>query len=321
MDRNLALELIRATEAAALAAARWMGKGNGQAADSAAITAMHRALNSIHLKGTIVIGEGDSGVAEKLFAGETIGDASFEGAETVDLAVDALESTQSVAFGRTNSLSISVAAEKGGFFLPPTLYMYKIAVGRAAAGVIDLNLPIERNLQQVAEAKGYAISDLTVVILDRERHRGLIEVVRRTGARIHLIPDGDIAASIAAATEGTGIDLVVGTGGATAGVLTAGALRCMGGQLLARLAPAGREEQDAARAAGFSDISRVMTARDLVKGDNVMFAATGVTDGDLLNGVRYRSDGATTHSLVLRSRSGTRRLIVTEHYFDQSPDY
>lgn len=321
MDRNLALELIRATEAAALAAAWWMGKGNASAADTAAIAAMHRALNSIQFDGTVVIGEGDRGAAALLFTGESVGKTKPASSEPVDLALDALESTQSVAFGRTNSLSISVAAEKGGFFLPPTLYMDKIAVGRAAAHAIDLQVPIEENLRRVAHAKGYSVTDLTVVILDRQRHRDLIEVVRRTGARIHLIPDGDIAASIAAATEGTGIDVVVGTGGALAGVLTAGALRCMGGQLLARLAPTSDEETESIRRAGITDVSRVFTASDLVGGDNIMFAATGVTDGDLLNGVRYRADGATTHSLVMRSRSGTRRMIITEHFFDEQPDY
>lgn len=321
MDRNLALELIRATEAAALAGARWLGKGNALAADLAAVAAMHRALNSITFEGTVVIGEGDRGAAKQLFAGEIVGRASNAHTDRVDLALDALESTQSVAFGRTNALSVSVVAEKGGFFLPPTLYMDKIAVGRVGADAIDMMLPIEENLYRVAQAKGYRLSDLTVVLLDRQRHRELIEVVKRTGARLHLIPDGDIAASIAAATEGTGIDLVIGTGGALAGVLTAGALRCMGGQVMARLAPTTREEAEAARRAGFSNTAQVFTARDLVGGENVMFAATGVTDGDLLNGVRFRPDGATTHSLVMRSRSGTRRLIVTEHYFDQMPSY
>ncbi|MBD3402709.1 class II fructose-bisphosphatase [candidate division GN15 bacterium] len=321
MDRNLALELIRVTEAAALAAARWMGKGNASAADTAAIAAMHHNLTSIHFQGTVVLGEGDPEHAPALFAGEKIGDSTGAVTDKVDLALDALESTRSVAFGRLNAMSIAVAADPDSFFVPPTLYMEKIAVGAAAADVVDLNAPIEENLSQIARVKGYSISDLTVAILDRERHHELIEVVRRTGARIHLIPDGDVAASIAAAMEGTGIDLVVGSGGAVPGVLAAGALRCIGGQLLARLAPTTSDEAEAARKAGLADINHVYTARDLVRGDNIMFAATGVTDGDMLNGVRYRPDGATTHSLVMRSRTGTRRMIVTEHYFDEGPDY
>ena len=313
--------MIRVTEAAALAAARWMGKGDSSAADRAAIGAMRTALNAIPFDGTVFIGEGDREHGADLFTGETVGGEAPSDSPVFDLALDALECTRSVAFGRPNAMAVVGLAPRGSFFNPPTMYMEKLAVGPQAAHAVGLNLSIEENLHRVAEAKGYAIHDLTVVILDRERHGELIEDVRKTGARIHLIPDGDIAASIAAALPGSGIDLVVGIGGSTAGVLTAAGLRCVGGQLLARLAPTDQHELTQARMVGPVDLKKIYTAEDLVSGTNVMFAATGVTDGDMLNGVRYRADGATTHSLVMRSASRTRRFIVTEHYFEDNPDY
>lgn len=313
--------MIRVTEAAALAAARWMGKGDAAAADQAAIAAMHAALQTIPFDGTVFIGEGDRAYSPALFAGEAIGAEAPPQAIPFDLTLDALECTRSVAFGRANAMAVIGVAPRGSFFHPPTMYLEKIAVGPQAAEAVSLNLSIEENLHRVAEAKGYAINDLTVVILDRERHGELIEDVRRTGARIHLISDGDIAASIAAALPGSGIDMVVGIGGATAGVLTAAGLRCAGGQLLARLAPTDQHEVSQARTVGPVDLKKVYTAEDLVSGPNVMFAATGVTDGDMLNGVRYRADGASTHSLVMRSATRTRRFVVTEHYFEENPDY
>lgn len=313
--------MIRVTEAAALAAARWMGKGDAGRADQAAIAATHSALNAIAFDGQVFIGEGDQHLAPILFTGQSVGQPANTGATPFDLALDPLECARSVAFGRTNAMALVALAPRGSFAIPPTMYLEKLAVGPEAAEAVSLDLSIRENLERVADVKGYAVSDLTVVILDRERHAELIEDVRRTGARIHLIPDGDIAASIAAALPGSGIDLVVGTGGTSAGVLAAAGLRCVGGQLLARLAPTDDNESALARRAGYNDLQRIFTASDLVCSDNVMFAATGVTDGDLLNGVRFRSDGATTHSLVLRSASRTRRFIVTEHYFDENPDY
>ena len=313
--------MIRVTEAAALAAARWMGKGDAARADHAAIAATHTALNAIPFNGQVFLGEGDQHLAPILFAGQSVGHPTASDAIPFDLALDSLECSRSVAFGRTNAMAIVALAPRGSFFTPPTMYMEKLAVGPEAAEAVSLDLSTKDNLLRVAEAKGCSVSDLTVVILDRERHAGLIEDVRKTGARIHLIPDGDIAASIAAALSGSGIDMVVGTGGASAGILAAAGLRCVGGQLLARLAPTDDQESAQARRAGYNDLQRIFTARDLVSSENIMLAATGVTDGDLLNGVRFRPDGATTHSLVLRSASRTRRYIVTEHYFDENPDY
>ncbi len=318
MDRNLALEMVRVTEASALAAARWMGKGDPVSADQAAVDAMHLTLNSQSIDGRIALGMGESGAVPKLYTGEEIGAG---GPNHIELAIDPLECTKSVAYGRSNAMAVVAMAPPGEFFSPPSQYMEKLAVGPQAAGVIDLSLSIEENLSRIAKAKGYAIADLTVVILDRERHADMIARIRKLGARIHLIPDGDVAAAIAAATPGTGIDVLVGTGGSSEGVLAAAALRCIGGEIQTRLAPSDRQETDELRRTGYGNLSRVYRAADLVRGDNVMFVATGVTDGDLLNGVNYRADGATTHSLVLRSKTKTKRFIVTEHYFEDNPLY
>ena len=318
MDRNLALEIVRATEAAALAAARWMGKGNAVSADQVAVEAMQVTLNDIQFAGTVVVGDCNSGSSDLLLAGEQVGTATESECE---LAIDALECTRSVAFGRSNAMSAVATADLGGFFRPPGGYMEKLAVGPDAAGVIDLDRSVEENLNSIARIKGYALSDLTVVVLDRERHTGLIQEIRQTGARIHLIPDGDVAAAIATATPGSGIDVLMGTGSSTAGILAAAALRCIGGELLARLAPMDQNEMAQLRELGYADLKRVYRTADLARGSNVMFAATGVTDGDVLNGVCYRGDGATTHSMVMRSKSRTRRFIVTEHFFDESPVY
>ncbi len=318
MDRNLALEMIRVTEASALAAAGWMGRGDASAATRAATDAMHETLNSIPFTGRIAIGEGEVGSVKHLYSGEMVG---VGGPTQYNLVLDPLECTRSVAFGRSNAMSVVAMAPEDCFYVPPTQYLEKLAVGPEAAHCIDLDLSIEDNLKCIAGAKNYSISDLTVVILDRERHSRLIERVRDTGARIHLIPDGDVAAAIAAATPGTGVDVLMGTGGAAAGVLAAAALRCLGGELLSRLAPFDQDETERAAKHGVQDIKTVFRAVDLVRGDDIMFAATGVTDGDLLNGVAYRADGATTHSLVVRSKSRTRRYIVTEHFFDDSPEY
>lgn len=318
MDRNLALEMVRATEAAALTAARWMGKGDARGADEAAAIAMRDALNSIAFRGTVVIGRGDQQSVSSLYDGEKVGAG---GSDSVDIVLDPLECNKSVAFGRINALAVVALAPRGDFQIPPIQYVEKIAVGPDAVAAINLALPIEENLERIAAAKNFSVSDLTVVMLDRERHQELIDRIRKSGARLHLIPDGDISAAIAASLPGTGIDVLAGTGGAIAGVLTAAALRCVGGELHTRFAPRNDHEQHLLRDSGLGPANRIYRAIDLVRGDNVMFAATGVTDGDMLNGVRYRADGATTHSVVMRLSSRTRRYIVTEHYFSDNPRY
>ncbi len=318
MDRNFALELVRVTEAAALAASRWMGKGDAIAADQAAIDAMHKAFGWIEFSGSIALGEGEPGTVPHLYTGEIVGAG---GGNDYDLALDALECTRSVAFGRSNALAIVTIAPRGSFHLPPSQYLNKLAVGPAAAQAIDINRSIEENLYRVAEALHYSVADLTVVILDRERHAGLITEVRRVGARIHLIPDGDVAAAIATAIPGSGVDILMGTGSSAAGLLAAGALRCLGGEIQCHLAPTDENERSHLRQAGYTDLARVYRTHDLAGSDNVMFAATGITDGDVLNGVCYRPDGATTHSLVIRSRTRTRRFIIAEHCFEDHPTY
>lgn len=318
MDRNLALEMVRVTEAAALAAARWMGKGDAVAADKAAVSAMRTTLNSIPFAGRITFGEGSEASVEELYDGEEVGAG---GPNDIELVIDALECTRSVAFGRTNAMSVVASAPKGSFYCPPSRYVEKLAVGPEASGVLGLDRSVQENLERLAEAKMYRVSDLTVVILDRERHAELIDQVRKSGARIHLIPDGDVAAAIAAATPGTGIDVLMGTGSSGAGVLAAAALRCIGGEIQTRLAPTDQHEADQLRNREHVDLKRIYLTADLARGDNIMFAATGVTDGDLLNGVLYRTNGASTHSMVLRSKTGTRRLIVTDHFFEEKPIY
>ena len=314
MNRNLGLELIRATEAAALAAAHWMGKGDALSADQAAVNAMHKALSAIEFSGTVALGEGEPAVVRQLHHGERVG---ADGPGEYDLALDALECTRSVAFGRSNAMAVIALAPHNHFRVPLTQYLDKLAVGPAAAGVIDLKELATENLRRIARAKECEVRDLTVVMLDRERHRQLIEEVRAAGAKIHLIPDGDVAAAIAAATTGSGIDVLMGIGGSSAGVLAAAALRCLGGEIQTRPVPFDRREKEQLRERGFDDLNRIYTAADLVQGDDVMFAATGITDGDVLNGVRFRPGGAATHSLVTRSRTRTRRYIVTEHFFDE----
>jgi fructose-1,6-bisphosphatase II len=306
------------TEAAALAAAHWVGKGDAAAADKAAINTAHSILNDIPFSGRLAVGEGARDTADRLFEGEIVGQGGPTSVEPIELAVDSLECTRSVAFGRINALSVVASSLDGGFFSPPTMYLQKMAVGADSVEALDFSLSVADNLHRVAEAKGYVIHDLTVVILDRERHSDLIKEVRRTGARIHLIPDGDLSACLAAAMEGTGIDMVVGTGASATGVLSAAAMRCLGGELLVKLAPTSREEADAVRQLGIHDLDRVYGCRDLVHGADVTFTATGVTDGDMLNGVRYRTDRATTHSIVLRSHTQSRRHIKTEHFIEDS---
>ena len=309
-DRNLAMELVRVTEAAALAAARWMGRGDKEAADQAAVDAMRMMLGTVQMDGVVVIGEGEKDNAPMLFNGEKIG--SGDGAP-VDVAVDPLEGTRLTALGMPNAISVIGVAERGTMFDPgPVFYMEKIATGEAGADVIDLDAPIADNLQKVAKAKKTDVSDLTVVILDRERHEQIVKEVREAGARIHFITDGDVAGAISAAKEGTGIDLLLGIGGTPEGVIAACAIKCLGGAIQGRLWPRNEEERDAALAAGY-DLDRVLETNDLVSGDDVFFAATGVTDGDLVNGVRYREGAAITQSIVMRTRSGTVRQIDALH--------
>ncbi|MBI4363811.1 MAG: class II fructose-bisphosphatase [Candidatus Latescibacteria bacterium] len=315
MDRNLGLDLVRVTEAAALACARWMGRGDKMAADQAAVTAMRGAFDQIDIKGTVVIGEGERDEAPMLYIGEPVG--SGKGPE-VDIALDPLECTNSVAYGRPNALSVIALAPRGHFLHAPDTYMEKIAVGPGAVKAIDLNRTEEENLESVAAAKGYQLEDLTVVVLDRPRHEDLIRRIRRTGARIHLIPDGDVSAAIATAIDSTGVDLLLGVGGAPEGVLAAAALRCLGGAFQGRLRFRNDEERSRAKTMGIADSDRVYRDTDLARGDHIVFATTGVTDGDLLHGVRFFAHGADTHSLVMRLQTGTVRTIRTHHRFDHA---
>ncbi len=315
MDRNLALELVRVTEAAALACSRWVGKGNKIAADEAATNAMRRALGSMDINGTVVIGEGEMDEAPMLYIGEKVGNST---SQEVDIAVDPLEGTNICAKGMNGAIATIAIAPRGGFLHAPDMYMEKIATGPAAKGVIDINASPTENLTRIAEAKKCNIEDLTVVLLDRPRHDKIVNEIRKAGARIHLISDGDVAPAIAAAVSGSGVDLLMGIGGAPEGVLAAAALKCMGGDMQGRLVFMSREERDRAQTMGIENFDQIYTAEDMAKGD-VFFAATGVTNGDLLRGVRYFSGGGETHSIVMRSKSRTVRFIEAQHFFDHKP--
>lgn len=317
MDRNLALELIRVTEAAALACGRWVGKGDKMSADEAATDAMRRTLESIDLNGTVVIGEGEMDEAPMLYIGEQVG--SGRGQE-VDIAVDPLEGTNICAKGMNGAIATIALAPRGGFLHAPDMYMEKIAVGPVAHGVIDINASPTENLHKVAEAKSCYVEDLTVVILDRPRHDKTVAEIRKAGARIHLISDGDVAPAIAAAVESSGVDILMGIGGAPEGVLAAAALKCMGGDMQGRLVFMTEEERTRAKGMGIEDFDKIYGCEEMARGD-VFFAATGVTNGDLLRGVRYYSGGAETHSIVMRSKSRTVRFIEARHSFDFKPIY
>ncbi len=310
MDRHVGLDLVRITEAAALACARWMGRGDANSADQAAVTAMRQAFDAVDIRGTVVIGEGERDEAPMLYIGERVG--TGYGPE-VDIALDPLECTNSVANGRANAMAVIALAQRGHFLHAPDTYMEKIAVGAAAAGSIDLTRSIEENLEAVAAAKKYRLQDLTVVILDRPRHEDLVQKVRRVGARIYLIPDGDVSAAIATAVDATGVDVLVGTGGAPEGVLAAAALRCLGGSIQGRLAFRNDEEKARAKKMGIEDLDRVYRETDLARGDSITFAASGVTNGDMLEGVRFTAQGAETHSMVMRVKTGTVRTIRTRY--------
>lgn len=319
MDRNLALEFVRVTEAAALSCARLMGRGDETAADQAAVDAMRRAFDSVAISGEIVIGEGEMDEAPMLYIGEKVGRRAEHDVK-VDIACDPLEGTTLCATGGSNALSVIAIAEKGHFLRAPDTYMEKIAVGPAAKGAIDLNKSPTENLRAVADAKGVYVEDLVVVILNRPRHERLVKEVRQAGARIKLIGDGDVAAALATCFSDTGVDVLMGTGGAPEGVIAAAALRCCGGDIQARLKPRNDDESDRARRMGIDDLERTFGIDDLASGD-VMFAATGITNGDFLKGVRYYGGGAKTHSLVMRSKSGTVRYLEANHHFDRKPNY
>jgi fructose-1,6-bisphosphatase II len=313
-DRNLALELVRVTEAAALAAGRWMGRGDKEAGDQAAVDAMRLMLGTVDMDGVVVIGEGEKDEAPMLYNGEAIGNG--EG-PSVDVAVDPVDGTRLLALGRPNALSVVGVAERGSMFDPgPLVYMDKIAVGAAAAGSIDITAPVEANLRAIARANRKDLDDLTIVVLDRPRHDELIAQIRDTGARIRLITDGDVAGAIMAAVEGTGVDALMGVGGTPEGVISACAMKCLGGAIQGRLWPRDDGERAAARAAGY-DLERVLGTDDLVASDNVFFAATGITDGELLRGVQYHGGGARTYSVIMRSRSGTVRSVDARHRWDK----
>jgi fructose-1,6-bisphosphatase class II len=316
VDRNLALEAIRVTEAAALSCARLTGRGDEKAADQAAVDAMRKAFDALPIDGTVVIGEGERDEAPMLYIGEKVG----SGGPKVDIALDPLEGTTICATGAPNALAVIAMADGGNLLHCPDTYMEKIAVGPAGKGVVDLDKSPTQNLQALAEAKRCKVEDLTVIILSRPRHEAIIKEVRQAGARIRLIGDGDVSAAIATTKPETGIDLLLGIGGAPEGVLAAAALRCVGGEFQGRLAPRNNEEIERAKKMGVGDIKKKFSIEQLAAGD-VMFAATGVTDGDYLQGVHFFPGGATTQSVVMRSKTRTIRIINATHYFDHKPNY
>jgi len=314
MDRNFALEAVRVTEAAALAASRWMGRGEEKSADRAAVEAMRAALNTLNIDGTVVIGEGERDKAPMLYIGERVGSAQGSG-RAIDIALDPLEGTTICAKGAANAMAVVAMAEKGGFLHAPDVYMDKIAIGGSLPDdVIDLDDKPAANLKNLAKAKKCDLADLVVCILDRDRHKELIAKVREAGARIQLIGDGDVAGVIATAKPGTGVDMYMGIGGAPEGVLAAAALRCIGGQMMGRLRFSKEEEKERAKRMGIKDLNKKYDLTELAKGD-VMFAATGVTDGSMLQGVRRFPGGAVTQSIVMRSKTGTVRIIEAQHNF------
>ena len=321
-DRNLALELCRVTEAAALAASRWMGRGDKEGADAAAVDAMRHVLDTVTMDGVVIIGEGEKDEAPMLFNGERIGNGQPPAA---DIAVDPIDGTTLTSLGRANAIAVIAVSDRGTMFDPgPCVYMEKIAVGPDCADVIDIHESVAETLKRIAEAKHEDVRDLTAVILDRDRHAKLISEVREAGARIRLIPDGDVAGAISSAWPHSGADVLFGIGGTPEGVISAAALKCMGGAIQGRLWPRNEAERNAATEAGY-DLTRVLTTDDLVAGDNCFFSATGITDGDLVKGVHYTSGTAYTQSLVMRSRSGTVRMIDAHHAMDKlesfSPAY
>jgi len=317
-DRNLALELVRVTEAAAMAAGRWVGRGDKNGADGVAVNAMRTLISTVGMNGTVVIGEGEKDNAPMLYNGENVG--SGEGPEC-DVAVDPIDGTTLTAKGMANAVSVLAVSPRGSMYDPSAVfYMEKLVTGAEAAEVVDIRYPVSENIHQVAKAKGSAPEDVTVVLLDRPRHQGLAQEIRETGARIKFITDGDVAGAIMAARADTGVDLLLGIGGTPEGIIAACALKCMDGVIQGRLWPADDAERERAIDAGH-DLDRVLYTDDLVSGDDCFFVATGITDGELMKGVRYRAGGASTHSLVMRSRSGTIRQIISEHKLSKLKAY
>ncbi len=317
MDRNLALEFVRVTEAAALSAARWIGRGEKNAADQAAVTAMRESFNSIDFDGLVVIGEGEMDEAPMLYIGEKIGKGT---GPRIDIACDPLEGTTITAKGGPEAMAVIAAAEHGGFLHAPDMYMQKLAVGPGAKGAIDLNKSISWNLKEVAKALSKEIQDLMVIILDRDRHHEAINEIRDSGARIRLIDDGDVSAALATSDPDAGVDMLYGIGGAPEGVIAAAALRCMGGDMQGQLIFTSDGERTRAKAMGISEFNKIYTLNELARG-NVMFIATGVTNGSFLRGVRLTSQGAVTHSIVMRSETMTIREIKSRHHFDSKPRF
>ena len=317
-DRNLALELVRVTEAAAMAGGRWVGRGDKNGADGAAVEAMRTLISTVSMKGVVVIGEGEKDDAPMLYNGEEVGDGN--GPEC-DVAVDPIDGTTLTAKGQSNAVSVLAVADRGSMYDPSAVfYMDKLVTGPEAADVVDIRLPVAENIKRIAKAKHQTVEDVTVVMLDRPRHEQLASEVRAAGARLRFISDGDVAGAIMAARDDTGIDLLLGIGGTPEGIITACAIKCTGGVIQGRLWPQDDDERQRAIDAGH-DLDRVLSTDDLVRGENCFFVATGITDGELLRGVRYRACGVTTHSLVMRSKSGTIRLIESHHQLSKLRAY
>jgi len=316
VDRNLALEFVRATEAAALSSGRWMGRGNEKKADKAAVEAMRKMFASVSINGTVVIGEGERDKAPMLYIGEKVG--SGTGLE-VDIAVDPLEGTTITAKGGNNAMSVLAAAPKGHLFHAPDTYMDKIAVGPEAKGVIDLDASVKENILAVADKLGKKCEDLTIIMLERDRNQKLVDEIRKCNSRIKLIGDGDVAGAIAPSIPDSGVDMLMGIGAAPEGVIAASALKSLGGEMQGRLKPRNKEEIARAKQMGIKDIDKKLKIDDLVKGDRTMFAATGVTDGTILDGVRYTGEGAITHSIIMRAKTKTVRFVEAHHNFKHKP--
>lgn len=316
MERSLSMELVRVTEAAALASARWMGRGLKDEADDAATSAMRDVFDTVPMKGTVVIGEGEMDEAPMLYIGEKLGTGY---GQRVDVAVDPLEGTNIVASGGWNALAVLAIADHGNLLHAPDMYMDKIAVGPEAVGQIDINAPILDNLKAVAKAKNKDIEDIVATVLNRERHARIIEELRKAGARIKLINDGDVAGAINTAFDNTGVDILFGSGGAPEGVLSAVALKCLGGEIQGKLLPQTEEEEERCLKMGL-DVHKVLLMEDLVRGDDAIFAATGVTDGELLKGVQFKSNYGLTHSIVMRAKSGTVRFVEGRHSLNKKPN-
>lgn len=317
MERSLTMELVRVTEAAALSSARWVGKGDKNNADDAATSAMRTVFDTIPMKGKVVIGEGEMDEAPMLYIGEELG--TGEGPD-VDVAVDPLEGTNIVARGSWNALSVIAISDGGNLLHAPDMYMDKIAVGPEAVGKVHINNTVEENIKAVAKAKNKEIEDVLVVVLSRPRHEALVEEIRATGARIKLIQDGDVAGALNTAFDDTGVDLLLGIGGAPEAVLSAAALKCLGGEIQGKLVPSNAEEERRCKEMGITDINRVYYMDDFCKGDDVIFAATGVTDGELLKGVQFKGERATTQTVVMRAKSGTIRFIDGSHSLKKKPN-